>query len=50
MVSTLLLSVLLIIGCERDNIEPVDNLSKVGLLGLWRLEMRTVDGISGLAA
>lgn len=38
-----------ITACESDEIERKDNLEKIGILGLWKLEMRIVDGIANMA-
>ena len=38
-----------ITACENDEIERKDNLEKIGILGVWKLEMRIVDGIAHMA-
>ena len=36
-------------GCSDDVEDPIDNLEELGILGEWKLESRTVNGITSLA-
>jgi hypothetical protein len=45
----LLVSTLLIFGCKKKESEQTEVLTQTGILGKWKLEMRSIDGIAGLA-
>ncbi len=42
-------SLLLITSCEEDQVESLDHLEQVGILGQWKLDNRSVNGIANLA-
>lgn len=45
------ISLLVLTSCNNDkDTAPTDNLVEVGILGEWQFEMRSVNGISSLAA
>lgn len=45
----LALSLVALTSCGKDEAEPIDRLEEVGILGQWKLEVRSVNGISSLA-
>lgn len=47
---TILILILTVLSsCEKDEIQTPDNLEQIGVLGEWKLETRTINGISDLA-
>lgn len=40
---------LVLSSCEKDEVEQTDQLAPIGVLGQWKLEIRSVNGISSLA-
>lgn len=36
-------------GCEKEAIQPTENLSSLGILGVWKFEKQLIDGIASLA-
>jgi hypothetical protein len=41
---------LFITSCDKGDTKPPDRLDDVGLYGVWKLELRSINGISGLIA
>ncbi len=40
---------LIFTGCKKNEPEQTEVLKQTGILGKWKLEMRSIDGIAGLA-
>lgn len=47
--TTIVLSCLVFASCDKNEVEETDNLQQTGVPGLWKLELREINGISGLA-
>jgi len=45
----LVFTLITLVGCEKDENEKQDNLQQTGIIGKWKLESRSIDGISSLA-
>lgn len=45
----LVFTLITLVGCEKDENEKRDNLQPIGILGQWKLDSRSINGISGLA-
>lgn len=42
------ISLLALASCEKEDVQQVDELEQTGVLGQWKFEKRTVDGVSNL--
>ncbi|MFO7719320.1 MAG: hypothetical protein R6W85_02625 [Gillisia sp.] len=45
----LFIFMILLTSCDKDQVEQIDNLEQTGVLGMYKLETRIVNGISSLA-
>ncbi len=46
---TILTGLTVLISCEKDDTEQIENLEQFGILGQWKLETRTINGITDLS-
>jgi hypothetical protein len=49
LITTVILSFIVLTSCDKGEVEEIDNLQQTGVPGLWKLESREINGISGLA-